>query len=179
MVGYTWSLGGNPYSCDILTVMEKMPHETQGKTSVVHERVRWADVDLVGIMRYSAFTRIIELAEQELCRDAGLPYSSLFEAPDVWLPRRKLTIEYLAPVRIDDQLEIETFVSRMGETSLTYHVDVWSAGGTLVATASLVVVCVTAAEFRKIPMAPEFRNALAPYVASPESVRAARASHIR
>lgn len=152
------------------------PHHSHGRTCIVHERVRWADVDLVGIMRYSAFTRIIELAEQELCREAGLPYSDIFQAPDVWLPRRKLTIEYLAPARIDDPLEIETFVSRMGETSLTYHVDVWSQGGVLVATASLVVVCVTAAEFRPIPVTTEFRDALAPYVMTPESVRATRAN---
>jgi YbgC/YbaW family acyl-CoA thioester hydrolase len=142
----------------------------------VQDRVRWADVDLVGIMRYSAFTRLIELGEQELCREAGLPYSEIFLAPEVWLPRRQLTIEYLAPARIDDLLDIETFVSRMGETSLTYHVDIRSQAGTLVATASLVVVCVTASEFRKIPMDPEFREALTPYLNSPDVVRAGRGS---
>jgi YbgC/YbaW family acyl-CoA thioester hydrolase len=155
--------------------METQPHESHGRTCIVQDRVRWADVDLVGIMRYSAFTRLIELGEQELCRDAGLPYSEIFQAPEVWLPRRMLTIEYLAPARIDDLLDVETFVSRMGETSLTYHVDIRSQAGTLVATASLVVVCVTAAEFRKIPMNREFRDALTPYLGSPEAVRAGRA----
>ena len=34
------------------------------------DRVRWADVDLVGIMRYSAVTRFLDTAEQELLREA-------------------------------------------------------------------------------------------------------------
>lgn len=155
--------------------MDQMP----GKSCIVQERVRWADVDLVGIMRYSAFTRLIELAEQELMREAGLPYSELFEAPQVWLPRRQLSIEYLAPARIDDELELECYVSRMGETSLTYQVDVRNAMGTMVAAASLVVVCVTAAEFRKIPLVPEFRDVLTPYVMSPETARATRTAQAR
>jgi YbgC/YbaW family acyl-CoA thioester hydrolase len=153
--------------------------QTPGKSCIVQERVRWADVDLVGIMRFSAFTRIIELAEQELMRAAGLPYSELFVDPEVWLPRRQLSIEYLAPAKIDELLEIECYVSKIGETSAIYQVDVWNASGAMVATASLVVVCVTAAEFRKIPMVPEFRDALTPFVMTPEVARAARATAAR
>jgi YbgC/YbaW family acyl-CoA thioester hydrolase len=153
--------------------------QTPGKSCIVQDRVRWADVDLVGIMRFSAFTRIIELAEQELMRAAGLPYSELFVDPEVWLPRRQLSIEYLAPAKIDELLEIECYVSKMGETSAIYQVDVWNASGAMVATASLVVVCVTAAEFRKIPMVPEFRDALAPFVMTPEVARAARTTAAR
>ena len=152
--------------------MDRTSQQGTSRFFVVQDRVRWADVDLVGIMRYSAFTRLVELAEQELCREAGLSYSEIFVAPTVWLPRRKLSIEYLAPVRIDDLLDLVTFVSRMGDTSLTYHVDIWNQAGTLVASAELVVVCVTAAEFRKIPMSPEFRDALEPFVMSVESARA-------
>lgn len=150
--------------------------QPKGKTSVIRERVRWADVDLVGIMRYSAFTRLIELAEQELMRDAGLPYGELFQSPEYWLPRRHLAIDYLAPARIDEELELETFVSRMGETSMTYHVDVRNPEGTLVASASLVVVCVTVAEFSKVPVPAALRKLLEPFVSAPEAVRAARST---
>ena len=153
--------------------------QTRGRTCIVHDRVRWADVDLVGIMRFSAFTRLIELAEQELLRAAGMPYSEIFESPSVWLPRRQLTIDYLAPAKIDEPLEIECYVSKMGESSAIYQVDVWNESGTMIASAALVVVCVTVAEFRKIPIVPEFRDALTPFVISPEIVRAARTAQAR
>ncbi|MCE2903133.1 MAG: acyl-CoA thioesterase [Gemmatimonas sp.] len=137
------------------------------------ERIRWADVDLVGIMRFSAVTRFVEMAEQELMRDAGLPYRMLFDAPEIWMPRRHLSVDFLAPARIDDLLTLVTYVSRLGDTSVTFNVDLWHADGTLVAAATMVVVCVTVAEFTKRPVPPMVREALAPYVCSVEEARSA------
>jgi YbgC/YbaW family acyl-CoA thioester hydrolase len=141
---------------------------------VIHERVRWADVDLVGIMRFSAFTRLVENAEQELWRDAGLPYSQQFVRPETWLPRRSLHIEYTAPATIDAPLACVTYVSRLGETAMTFNVDVMSPDFTqLYASATVVAVCVGAADFRKQPLPPELREYMQPYTMSSEAARAA------
>ena len=147
-----------------------------GRTFRITERVRWADVDLVGIMRFSAFTRLVELAEQELMREAGLPFNEIFESPEMWLPRRQLTVDYFAPARIDEPLELQAFVSRMGETSMVYQVDTRNEKGTLIAAASLVVVCVTVENFSKRPLPESFRKKLQPYVISIEDARAAYSS---
>lgn len=143
---------------------------------LVHDRVRWADVDLVGIARFSAFTRFVELAEQELMRAAGMPYTEVFDAPDVLMPRRALTFEYFAPVRLDEMLTLVTYVARMGETSLTLNVDMRAASGAMVATAAMTIVCVTAADFRKRPLPEEMRGRLAPFTLPAEAARAAGAS---
>lgn len=151
-----------------------MTQRTDPRPFVMTERVRWADVDLVAIMRFSAFTRLVELAEQEMLRAAGLPYSVIFDAPDVWMPRRALTIEYFAPARIDEELLLIGFVSRIGETSLTINVDVRRASDdALVAGAAMAVVCVTASDFRKRPLPGAVREALAPFVRSIAEVRGA------
>jgi YbgC/YbaW family acyl-CoA thioester hydrolase len=136
------------------------------------ERVRWADVDLVGIMRFSAFTRFVEAAEQELLRAAGLPYSVIFDAPDVWLPRRALSIEYFAPVRIDDLVELSCYVSHTGGSALTVAVDMRTADGGFVAAATMTVVAVTAATFTKRPLPDIVRTALAPFTLSRDEARA-------
>ena len=136
----------------------------EGAPFVCTERVRWADVDLVGIMRYSAFTRLIEFAEQEMLREAGLPFSQVFDAPDVGLPRRALSIEYFAPARIDDLIEISSFVSRMGDTSLTFTFEMRLPGSLLVATATMTVVAVTARTFTKRALPNEVRDSLARFV---------------
>jgi acyl-CoA thioester hydrolase len=137
------------------------------------DRVRWADVDLVGIMRFSAFTRLVENAEQDMLREAGLAYGKLFEAPTVWMPRRHLTIEYFSPARIDDELALVTYVSRLGDTSLTVNVDVRSrTRWTLIASAAMVVVCVTVDAFAKRPLPHIVREALAPYLHSVDEARA-------
>lgn len=127
------------------------------------ERVRWADVDLVGIMRFSAVTRFIEMAEQELLRDAGMPFSTLFDPAPVWMPRRQLTIEYLAPARIDDLLTVDVWVSRLGDTSLTLSCELRLPDERVVARTALVIVCVTVDEFAKRPLPTVVREKLAPY----------------
>ena len=45
----------------------------------VRERVRWEDIDLAGIMRYSAYTRFHDVAEAELLRAAGVPTLVILE----------------------------------------------------------------------------------------------------
>lgn len=127
------------------------------------ERIRWADVDLVGIMRFSAVTRFIEMAEQELLRDAGMPFSTLFDPAAVWMPRRQLTIEYLAPARIDDLLTIDVWISRLGETSLTLSCELRLPDERVVARTALVIVCVTVEAFAKRPLPEVVREKLAPY----------------
>ena len=139
---------------------------------VTTDRVRWADVDLIGIMRFSAFTRLIEVAEQELLRAAGMPYSAAFDAPSVLMPRRHLSIEYFAPVRLDDALSLVTYVSHLGATSATINVDVRVAEtGVLAAAAAMTVVCVSAATFAKQPLPEAMRAAMAPFVCTVADMR--------
>ena len=144
------------------------------------ERVRWADVDLVGIMRFSAFTRFVEHAEQEWLRTAGLPYAEIFEAPTIWMPRRRLAIDYVAPATLDDPLAMATFVSRLGETSLTLAVHVVDArDGAPRAEAEMVVVCVDRTTFGKRPLPTLIREAAAPWVADADAVRAVIPTRLR
>lgn len=139
---------------------------------VTADRVRWADVDLVGIMRFSAFTRLVENAEQELMRAAGLPYSGMFDQPEFWMPRRKLTVDYHAPARIDDALALSTYVSRLGDTSVTLNVDVMSGDCTLMyASAEMVLVCVHAHDFMKRSIPEAFRESLTPFALDPAAAR--------
>lgn len=157
----------NNYHADIMPV-------TPFSTS---ERVRWADVDLVGIMRFSAVPRFVELAEQELFRAAGLPFATFFEAPAVWLPRRHLSIDYLSPARLDDLLTVTVYMTRLGTTSATMQTDVYTESGRLVAAAAMTVVCVDPTDFRKQPLPDAVVAALTPYLCTVDEARAARAGN--
>lgn len=146
---------------------------TSPRPFLVSDRVRWADVDFVRIMRFSAFTRLVEVAEQELMREAGMPYASIFDGPAIYLPRRHLSLEYFAPARLDDQLTLVTYVSRVGDSSLTFNVDVRAATRwTLVASAAMVVVCVAVETFAKQRLPDVIRESLAPYTCTVEEARA-------
>jgi acyl-CoA thioester hydrolase len=144
------------------------------------ERVRWADVDLVGIMRFSAFTRFVEHAEQEWLRAAGLPYAEIFRAPTIWMPRRRLVLDYLAPARLDDPLVMATWVARLGTTALTVAIDIVDGRDAAPRVqAEMVVVCVDGTTFAKRPLPDLVRDACAPWVADADAVRAALPERIR
>lgn len=139
---------------------------------VAVERIRWADVDLVGIARFSAFTRFVEHAEQEWMRDAGLPYDRFFGEPEFWLPRRHLAIDYLAPSRLDDALALVTYVPRMGDSSLTFQVDHYGLHtGDLRVTATVVVVCVDREHFARRSLPVWLRETMQPYLMDQTTAR--------
>lgn len=133
--------------------------------SVPADRVRWEDVDLAGVMRYSAYTRAVDLAEAELLRAAGVPIAEVAERLAVWLPRRVLRVEYLAPARLDEPLAADVHVARVGTTSLTLRVVIRAAERAVrLADAELVLVCVGRDDFTRRPLPAELVERLAPWV---------------
>ncbi len=49
-----------------------------GRRHTTSEYVRWSDVDASSIIRWSAYTRFVELAETEFFRTIGFPYATLW-----------------------------------------------------------------------------------------------------
>ena len=98
---------------------------------VLHEYVRWGDVDPAGIIRWDAYTRFYELGESELFRAVGLPYRAIFRQFGIGLPRRVLHMDFVTPPVLDEHLEVRVYVSDVGTTSLTMNFDVYGTGGVL------------------------------------------------
>ena len=109
----------------------------------VRERARWEDADLVGIVRYSAYTRLLDVAEAELFRAAGLAFPEVQTRYGVVLVRRVLHLEYFAPARFDAVLRVAMWLAgtpRPGASALTLEVAVRDEGGAAVHVAGRVVV---------------------------------------
>jgi len=132
---------------------------------VISEYVRWGDIDLAGIIRYSAYLRFFELAETEIFRAAGLPFGEIFERFDIWLPRKVMHTEFYSPAVLDEQLDVATYFSHIGRTSLVINFDVISAeSGKQHATAHQVLVCVARQTMTKQALPVEVVRALENFV---------------
>ena len=131
----------------------------------IRETVRWSDVDLAGIIFYGSYVRLFEIAETELFRAAGLPFSRLFEDFDLWLPRAALHFEFRRPARLDDRLDLEMWISRIGTSSLRLQFEVYRSGPEreLTAEGYAVLVTVRRGELKPIPVPAEVVAALAGY----------------
>ena len=131
---------------------------------VILDRVRWSDTDPAGIMRYDAYQRLFEVAEAELFRAAGLPPGDTVARVGMWLVRKVMHVEFHAPARLDDQVEIAVHVSRVGRSSLTLDFNVTDAASrTPRASGHLVLVAVDKVSYEKRELPEELVAKLGPF----------------
>ncbi len=139
----------------------------------IDEYVRWSDVDFAGIIFYGAYVRFFEIAETELFRDAGMPYSEVFDRFEVWLPRVHLECDFMYPARLDDRLRVAAYVARFGDSSLRLNFDVLHLEARRLAAAGHEVLVATERESLKPRSLPdEMRSLLEPFSLSEEDARA-------
>jgi len=80
-------------------------------------RVAFSDTDAQGVVYYGRYNPYFDLARVEYLRMLGQLHR---DAPGDFVMRAN-DVEYLAPARFDDELEIEVRVSRIGKTSVTFE----------------------------------------------------------
>lgn len=132
----------------------------------IEEHVRWSDIDRAGIIYYGQFLRFFEIAETELFRSVGLPYSKVFDGFDIWLPRVQIHFDFHKPLVLDDLIEVSAYVGRFGNKSLTLRFEVNKKGEPdLVADGHVVLACVSRSTFESVPVPAEIIGALKPYLA--------------
>lgn len=138
----------------------------------VDERVRWSAVDKAGIIFYGAYVRFFELAEMELFRAAGVPYSEVFDRYDIWLPRVHLESDFRYPSRLDDELRVAAYFTHFGTSSLRINFDVLHLGaGQLAVTGHEVLVCTTRDTLESQPLPEGLKDSLSPYLMTEEAAR--------
>jgi YbgC/YbaW family acyl-CoA thioester hydrolase len=131
----------------------------------IQSRVRWSECDPLGIIWYGAYLKYFEAAEGEMFRAAGLPYDVLRVEREVQLPRKAFAVEFHSPAQMDELLDIDVGIAKIGSSSLTMRFAAFRAADrTLRATAQLTVVCVEKASITKRPIPDWVREALRPFL---------------
>jgi acyl-CoA thioester hydrolase len=81
--------------------------------SFVHRvRVRYADVDRMGVAYHSRYIEWFEAARTEMLREMGLPYRQM-EDRGFLLPVIEVQCAYRAPARYDDVVEVLTAITEV------------------------------------------------------------------
>ena len=81
-------------------------------------RVYYEDTDAVGVVYHANYLRFAERARTEMLRCLGLEHGSLSARLGLAFTVRRCVIDYLAPARLDDRLEVRTGLIRLGGASL-------------------------------------------------------------
>jgi len=128
-----------------------------------YTRVGFSDTDAQGVVYYGRYMPYFDLARTEYHRHLGhLAIRGEFAM-------RALSVEYEAPARFDDLLEIFVRAERVGTTSVTYDFAAYrladDGGGAqlLMATAKQTVVLIELDGRRPTPIPDEFRRQIADF----------------
>jgi acyl-CoA thioester hydrolase len=119
-------------------------------------RVGFSDTDAQGIVYYGRYLPYFDQARVEYARHLGM----LATGPEEFeFVMRANTIEYLAPARFDDLLEVFIRVSRIGRTSATYECAAYRVDDdVLMVTAQQTLVLVDLDERKACPVPQSFRE---------------------
>src|SRR5438445_9039888 len=130
--------------------MTKPPFKFSART-----RVGFSDTDAQGIVYYGRYNPYFDLARVEYLRAIG----QLHRAAEGDFVMRANDVEYFAPARFDDELEIYTRVSRIGRTSITFEFAVYrQPDDVLMVTAHQTLVHIDLAERRAIEVTAAYRE---------------------
>ena len=125
----------------------------------------------MGIIYYGAYVRLISVAEDEMFRACGLPFSELRRGRGVWIPRKAFTLEFHSPAELDEAVVVQAWFAKIGRTSITMRFEVYRASDrTHRASAALTVVCVDRETVRPNPLPEEVKEMLKRF-AAPEQPR--------
>ena len=89
-------------------------------------RVRWMEGDAQGIVFNGAYLDYLEIAQAEYFRNLGFSIYQIARAGYFDSAVVKTTIEFKKPARIDQLLDLYTRVVRIGNTSMTLAVEIYS-----------------------------------------------------
>ena len=125
-------------------------------------RVGFSDTDAQGVVYYGRYMPYFDLARNEYHRHLGR-----VRLGNVDFAMRAISVEYVAPARFDDLLEIFVRVERIGTTSMTYDHAAFriddDGSDTLMVTAKTTAVCIDLQERRAVPVPQEIRDRVASF----------------
>ncbi len=104
-------------------------------------RVRYAETDQMGMVYYANYLIWMEVGRSDLCRQCGFSYRELEREEQAFLAVAEATCRYLAPARYDEEILVETELSRVKSrvVEFTYRI---KRGETLLAEGRTVHVVI-------------------------------------
>jgi acyl-CoA thioester hydrolase len=116
-------------------------------------RVYYEDTDAAGVVYYANYLRYLERARTEWLASIGHPLAELERVHGIVFVVRRVEVDYRAPARLADRLDVGMAVESVGRARLVARQDV-RRGADLLVDARVDLACVDAAQWkpRRIPI---------------------------
>ena len=123
-------------------------------------RVRYAETDQMGMVYYANYLIWMEVGRSDFCRECGFSYRALEQEEQAFLTVAEANCRYLAPARYEDEIVVETELTRARTRIIEFSYRV-KRGATLLAEGQTVHV-VIGADGRRRSMPERYLELLRP-----------------
>ena len=120
------------------------------KKSRLTVRIYYEDTDCGGVVYYANYLRYFERARTEYLRERGVDLGAWAEK-GLYFVVSRVEMDYKAPARYSDLLEIETAVTGRSKASMTFSHTVRDQNGRLIASSVVILVCVSSGRPQRLP----------------------------
>jgi len=121
--------------------------QIRGRVFHLPVRVYYEDTDAGGVVYYADYLKYLERARTEWLRALGWDQSTLEREAGLLFAVRSVEIEYIAPARLDDCLDVEARVVQVGRASVIFD-QLVRRGETALCHARVRVACLDATRFK-------------------------------
>jgi acyl-CoA thioester hydrolase len=122
-------------------------------------RVRWSEVDMQAIVFNGNYLNYFDVAFTEYWRGTGLPDVIAQSQAGLEMFARKATVEYHAPARFDDNLEIGVRCTELGRSSMRFVLEIFR-GDDLLVSGEMTYVYADSRIRKSEPVPPAWRERL-------------------
>jgi acyl-CoA thioester hydrolase len=113
--------------------------------------VYWEDTDGGGVVYHSRYLHHFERARTEWLRDRGVNQAELAAREGLVFAIRHMEIDWLAPARMDDLLDVSVHSVEVGGARLRFGQEIRrSSDQALLARAQVTAVCIDADSFKPV-----------------------------
>lgn len=120
-------------------------------------RVYYEDTDAAGVVYYANYLRFAERARMEFLRQYGYNHQQVRDEHNLVLVVRRVEVDYRAPARLDDLLDVSTEVIECKNSSLTMK-QVVSCKDEVLTEMIVVIVAVGLASGKAVRIPPQLRQ---------------------
>ena len=121
-------------------------------------RVYYEDTDAGGIVYHARYLAFAERARSEALREAGVPHSELVADHGLFFVVRRAEMDYLRPIRLDEEIVVVTGPWAMGAASVDVR-QRFEVAGRRVAVLLVKLACVRQADGRPVRIPERWRLA--------------------
>lgn len=116
-------------------------------------RVYYEDTDSGGVVYYANYLKFMERGRTEWLRSLGFEQDVLRAKEGVLFAVRKIEVDFKAPARFNDKLQVSARIVSRGKASLIFQQEITSdADGSVLCSGMVKIACIAAESFRPTPI---------------------------